>query len=96
MSYSEIYAFCLGEVGISKDEYFRLTQAETMGIVAGFVINRDVRSNDIRSLYTLTHNINAKHTKRPYQLWPLSIDSIYALTMDEIYERNKKILGCQN
>ena len=96
MSYSEAYAFCIGEVGMSKEEYFRLTQAETIGIIAGFVTNRDVRSNDIRLLYTLTHNINAKREKRPYQLWPLSIDSIHELTMDEMYKRNKLILGCQN
>ena len=29
LSYSDLYAYCIGEVGIKPDEYWRLTEAET-------------------------------------------------------------------
>lgn len=85
----------IGEVGISKDEYFRLTQAETAAMVRGYVHNNDRRSADLRALFTLQYNMNVTegHRKTPQQLWPLSIDEKQDnLTVDEMFARNKRII----
>jgi hypothetical protein len=64
--------------------------------VAGFLINRDVEASNFRALFYLNYNQWAKQKMSPQKLWPLSIDQAEKtkqLTMEEIYERNKKIIG---
>lgn len=69
-----------------------MTPAELSAKVDGYVYNRDTMSANFRALFTLQFNQYAKHPKNPDQLWPLSWDSANDMTMDEIYERNKRII----
>lgn len=48
---------------------------------------------NFRALFTLTFNQYAKHPKEPHQLWPLQIDHVNDLSMEEVYERNKRIIN---
>lgn len=63
-------------------------------MINGWRIKKDFISADFRSLFTLNYNQYSKTPKTCQQLWPLSIDTINneKLEIDEIYERNKKII----
>ena len=85
----------IGEVGISPDEFWKLTEGETIAKVRGYYFRKDYETDNFRSLYTLTHNLNVKkgHQKTKTQLWPLMIDQreIKTLTHEQIVERNRRI-----
>src|SRR5660398_115485 len=87
---------CIGQIGLSKEEYWNLTPAETYTKIKGYVFNRDVMSSNFRALFSLSYNQNVKtgDRKKPELLWPLaSIDNEgkQELTSDEMFCRNKKI-----
>jgi hypothetical protein len=93
-----MYFFCIGEIGLSPAEFWKLTEGETIAKITGHHFRNARRSADFRALYSLTYNMNAKRgqQKKPHQLWNLIIDehtSGRELTHDEIVERNKKIKG---
>lgn len=85
---------CIGEYDISPSDYWKLTRAETIGIITGRRLQRDLRSADFRNLYGLLLKINTKERRPIERLWPLLIDEMKKpeLTADEMYERNRKIL----
>jgi len=78
---------------LNKEYFLSLTPAETSAIVDGYVYNRDTMSANFRALFWLSFNQWSKTPKSSESLWPLSIDSDgQELSMDEIYERNKRII----
>ena len=95
INFSDEYELCIGLVGLSKEEYFNLTPAETHTKVKAYVKNRDLMSANFRALFHLQFNQWAKNPKSRHELWPLSIDEIpdSNLTMNEIYERNREIIA---
>lgn len=97
VNFSDEYAFCIGEIGLSKQEYWDLTPAETFTKVKGYLYNRDRDSANFRELFYLQyHQYVTKQSDRRTrkQLWPLSIDSEgqKQKNTDDLYERNKKII----
>lgn len=93
MTYSEEYEFCIGKVGLSKQEYFSLTPAETYTKVYGYIFNNERQASYIRNLFHLQFNQWSKQKLSAKKLWPLpEIDNIEVLDEDEMYERNKKLI----
>ena len=93
MTYSEEYEFCIGKVGLSKQEYFSLTPAETYTKVYGYIFNNERQASYIRNLFHLQFNQWSKRKFSAPALWPLpEIDRIEVLDEDEMYERNKKLI----
>ena len=71
-----------------------MTLADASIKIRGYYLNNDFRSADIRALYGLTYNINAKQKKDVKILWPLQIDkNIFKkeLNHSEIKQRNEMI-----
>lgn len=93
VDYQTEYLFCIGEVGLSKDEYFLLTPAETAAKVKGYITKRDTMSANFRALYYLMFNQWAKTPKSPHELWPLSIDKEEdEEPIEQTYERNRQLI----
>lgn len=91
-----MYFFCIGEIGLSPAEYWKLTEGETVAKINGYFLQLARRSADFRALYSLTYNINAKkgQSKRPEQLWRLVTDEKVTgreMTHEEIVARNAKL-----
>jgi len=94
MTFSEMYNFGIGELGLMPDEFFALTSAEFSAKIRGYVINRDLDSANHRNLFTLTANLNRKKgasAKSPEELWGLAIDEENKVSIDERLEFYKKI-----
>ena len=90
---SDEYEFCIGIVGLLKEEYFALTPAETYTKVQAYTHNRDVVASNFRALFHLQFNQWSKERRSAHELWPLSIDNMpNELTEEEMYERNAKII----
>jgi len=74
-----------------------LTSGEINARARGYLIRNDLQSANFRNLFTLQYNSTQKQQKTAQRLWPLSIDDIDKptsnMTMEEIYERNRKILA---
>ena len=84
----------LGELGLMPNEFWTLTNGELSAKFRGFSVNRDLRSSDHRNVFGLLHNVNAakKDQKKPYDLWPLDIDEIDRMDIDERLELYGKII----
>ena len=91
-----MFAYVIGECGITPNGYWMLTDAETTAIILGHQKLQAENAANIRNLYTLTYNINAKkgQGKSAEKLWPLVIDKQEGkgLTKEKI-EIYKKILS---
>ena len=84
----------LGELHIKPDDFWKLTNGELSAIIRGFVVRRDLESSNHRNLFTLMANINRKKNsaaKEPKDLWPLDIDFLDTVSMDERLEYYKNI-----
>lgn len=95
VTHSDLYYFCIGEIGMSPNEFWRLTEGETQAKIRGWHYQRAYDADNFRSLYTLLYNINVKkgHQRTKEQIWGLIIDrkDRPELTHDEIVERNQRI-----
>jgi len=87
----------LGELQLKPDEFWTMTTGELMAVLRGFVMRRDMESANHRNLFTLMANLHRKKgsaAKEPKDLWPLDIDIIDPISMDErlrIYKNIGKI-----
>jgi hypothetical protein len=84
----------LGELQIKPDDFWKLTNGELSAIIRGFVVRRDLESANHRNLFTLTANLNRNKgaaAKEPKDLWPLDIDYLDAVSLDERLEYYKNI-----
>jgi len=89
-----LYNLALGELGLGVDEFWRLTSGELSAKIRGFVVLRDLASANHRNLFTLMANINRKKgvaAEKPKDLWPLDIDCVETMDMDDRLEFYKKI-----
>jgi len=62
-------------------------------MIAGHVIKNSNASSNFRNLYGAMIKLWSKEKRPIEQLWQIATDFKDKLTMEEIYEINKKILG---
>lgn len=95
MTFSDVYSYVIGECGVKPHEFWALTEAETTAIIIGHQTKMSEQAANIRNLYTLTYNMNAKkgRSKTAKQLWPLPIDYVESRPMDERLALYNKILN---
>ena len=75
----------IGEIGLSPDEFWKLTSGELSAKIRGLIINRNLESSNHRNLFTLTANLNRKKgaaAKEPKDIWYLDIDHDDVMDMD--------------
>jgi hypothetical protein len=94
MSYSDVYGYVIGECGVKPSDYWKMTEAETMALIVGHQTLMCESAANIRNLYTLTYNMNAKkgRQKNAKQLWPLPIDFVEKRPIEERLKIYEKIL----
>ena len=92
-----MYAYCIGQCGIKPDEYWRLTEAETIAIIAGHQRLKSYDSENYRNIYgAMVKHFGAKQPTKT--LWPLptDYDTIEAnkekLTKEYLQERNENMI----
>lgn len=93
MTYSDIYSYCIGQCGIKPAEYWLLTEAETLGIIAGHQRLESYSAENFRNIYgTIVRFMGEKKDVRT--LWPLptDYDNWFGYTAEYIKERNDKAL----
>lgn len=91
MTYSDIYAYCIGQCGIKPSEYWRLTEAETIGIIAGHQRLESYDAEKFRNIYgAIVRYMGEKKDIRT--LWPLATDYDGGYTAEYIKERNEMAL----
>jgi hypothetical protein len=84
----------IGELQIDPEKFWRLTNGELSGIIRGFAVRRDLVSSDHRNIVTLTANLNRKRghaAKEPKDVWPLDIDYIDVVSIEDRLEYYKNI-----
>lgn len=97
MSEEELYSFCISEVGIQPSKYWKLTRAETIALVSGYVTRESNHSANFRRLYALILTLLSKEKFVASRDWPLPTDYEKKQQMgeeerNEMYKRNAKIL----
>jgi hypothetical protein len=84
----------LGELQLKPDEFWTMTTGELMAVLRGFIMRRDIDSANHRNLFTLMANLHRKKgapAKEPKDLWPLDIDIVDPISMDERLKFYKNI-----
>ena len=51
-----------------------------------------MEASNFRSLFLLQYNQWAKTPKTAHELWPLAIDNVETIPIEEVYERNKRMV----
>ena len=83
-----MYAYCIGQCGIKPDEYWKLTEAETIGIIAGHQRQESYDSERLRNIYgLLASRFGVKGSIK--SMWPLPTDYDNRVTKEYIEKRNK-------
>lgn len=93
MTYSDIYAYCIGQCGVKPAEYWRLSEAETHGIIAGHQRLKSYSAENFRNIYgAIVRFMGEKKDVRT--LWPLptDYDNGVEYTSEYLKERNDKAL----
>jgi hypothetical protein len=83
----------IGELQLSPEEFWKLTDGELSAKVYGHLVNRDLRSADFRNLFTLSINQNRKKNapaKNPQDVWRLNMIDGAAIDIDERLDMYKK------
>lgn len=84
MTYAEIYAYCIGQCKIKPAEYWKLSEAETIGIIAGHQRLESYDAEKFRNVFdAIIKGNGAKGNVKQY--WPLPTD------WDAFYLRQKKM-----
>lgn len=96
VDYAKDYALCIGEIGLSKEEFYSLTPAETRIKSKAYRKLQDLDSEKYRVLATILYNSWTDSPRTPHQLWPLSIDEETMQDIEEIYARNKRMIDYFN
>lgn len=82
MSYSDIYAYCIGQCGINPAEYWKLTEAETMAIIAGHQRLESYDAEKFRNIWgAIVRYMGEKGNIK--SLWPLPTDYDHILAMQK-------------
>lgn len=90
MTYSETYAYCIGQCGIKPDEYWRLSAAETIGIIAGHQRLESYDAEKLRNIYgAMIRYMGAKGDVRTFWPLPTDYDGEKIVTKEYIENRNK-------
>jgi hypothetical protein len=82
-----LYAYCIGQCGIKPDEYWRLSEAETIGIIAGHQILESYDAEKFRNIYgVMIKYMGEKGDVKKF--WPLPTDGLGAVTKEYLDKRN--------
>ena len=83
-----MYAYCIGQCGIKPAEYWNLTEAETIGIIAGHQRLESYDAEKFRNIYAaMIRYMGEKGNIK--QIWPLPTDYDNQVTKEYIDDRNK-------
>lgn len=84
-----MYAYAIGQCGIKPKDYWQLTEAETIGIIAGHQRLESYDAEKFRNIYAAM--IRYMGEKGNIQsIWPLPTDYDNQVTKEYIEERNKR------
>lgn len=90
MTYAEMYAYSIGQCGIKPDEYWRLTEAETIGIIAGHQRLESYDAEKFRNVFdAIIKGNGAKGDVKTFWPLPTDYDGAKAVTKEYIENRNK-------
>ena len=70
-----MYAYVIGQCGISPEQYNKMTEAETMGIIAGHQIEKSEDAANFRNLFVAMVKLWGKEKRTAEQIWPLPTDA---------------------
>jgi len=82
-----MYSYAIGQCGIKPDEYWKLSEAETIGIIVGHQKLESYDAEKFRNIYDLM----AKHfgvKGNIKTMWPLPTDYEQQVTKEYIDKRN--------
>ena len=71
----------IGECGVKPDEFWKLTEAETMAIATGKTFLQNYESANFRNVFYAMIRLWSKEKKPAEKLWPLDIDN-FGSSMD--------------
>jgi len=72
--------------------FWRLTEAETMGIVTGHIITGSEKAANIRNLYVAMVKLWGKEKRSAEQIWPLPTDAKREMEIEDRYALYGRIL----
>ncbi|MBO9611044.1 MAG: hypothetical protein J7619_00030 [Dyadobacter sp.] len=75
MTWEDWRSIAMGELGLTYQEFYDKTLFELSAEYWGYIVRNNDAVRPIRKLYTLLHNIHAKHTRTEQKLWPLPYES---------------------
>lgn len=86
-----MYAYCIGQCGIKPFEYWKLSEAETIGIIVGHQKLDSYDAEKFRNIYgAIVRFMGEKQNVK--SLWPLITDGETAVTQEYLDDRNKRAM----
>ena len=87
-----MYAYAIGQCGIKPDEFWRLTEAETVGIIVGHQKVESYDAEKFRNIYgAMIRYMGEKGNVKSF--WPLPTDSLNnGVTKEYLDKRNANAL----
>ena len=86
-----MYAFAIGQCGIKPDEYWRLSEAETIGIIVGHQKVESYDAEKFRNIYgAIIRYMGEKGDVKKF--WPLPTDFGTVVTKEYLEKRNADAL----
>ena len=90
MTYSDIYAYCIGQCRIKPSEYWKLTEAETMAIIAGHQRLESYDAEKFRNIFAaMIRYMGEKGNVKSFWPLPTDYDGEKIVTKEYIENRNK-------
>lgn len=90
MSYAEMYAYSIGQCGVKPAEYWQLTEAETIGIIAGHQRLQSYDAEKFRNVFdAIIKGNGAKGDVKSFWPLPTDYDGAKAVSKEYLESRNK-------
>lgn len=90
MTYADIYAYSIGQCGIKPAEYWRLSEAETIGIIAGHQRLQSYDAEKFRNIYgAMIRYMGEKGKVQSFWPLPTDYDGVKTVSKEYLESRNK-------